>query len=95
MKFVYFMTWLLYHIVLMVSTARIPSAWLKSKQWGNQLVIHDLSSESPVKITELQDNIFKQLIANVTTVELYTSITIIAPAAFAGLEDIVHLVFER
>ena len=75
----------------MVSMTRIPLAWLL-KDTNNDLVIVDFAH---MRITELQDNVFKQLTRHIEMVVLHTSISIIEPAAFAGLEGIKCLSFRR
>ncbi len=93
MGLVYIAAWLGCYMVTMVSPAGIPLNWLKSNVKGNKLILcHDCLE---IQVTELHGNVFKELTRNVTEVVLETYVSYIEPDAFAGLEGITHLTFER
>ena len=83
------MAWLCCHMTFMISTTRIPLTWLNADVEDGELEINDMLKT--IQVTELHNNVFKQLTHNVTMVMLYTHIHHIEPEAFAGLEGIKHL----
>ena len=90
MMMIYIMILLCCYMLVMVHMTRIPLAWLQSNVGGSALIISDYDSEQ-IQITELQNNVFKQLSNNITTVKLHSHLTLIEPHAFAGLEHIEFL----
>ena len=91
MMLAYHMALMCFYMVSMISMTPIPLAWLKPNVESCELEVDD--TEKSLQVTELNNNVFKQLNHNVTTVILRTHVSYIEPHAFAGLEDINYLEF--